>query len=94
MDYRKIRHIVFWTVYLAFEIYAEVLWKMGQEPDFQFSDGLKAVTLAECALLFAIKIPIVYLSFFLIAKARKKSSKILILSQIVLVFIGFMMVYR
>lgn len=94
MNKKVIRHFVFWLLYLAFEIYTEVLWMMSQDQKLNLRDGLKTVVLAESAIALLVKVPVVYISFYLIGIYTRRKIDVLFIAKILLVFSAFILLYR
>ncbi len=74
-------HILFWLVYLTLQVYIEVSWIISNYPELplwkQFLNGVMAEI-----LMFCIKVPFIYTSFFIIryyTLERKKNSTALLL---------------
>jgi hypothetical protein len=67
MQKRVVLHILFWISYVGFKTFLNISSDMDSNPNGFTLPGLKNLLLAQLALL-TIKLPLVYLLFFLLAK--------------------------
>lgn len=66
MEKRIVRHLLFWIAYLAFEIYTEYLWFLSQHPQLGLPRCFSIAFQAEMLVGIVIKLPLVYVSFYLL----------------------------
>jgi two-component system LytT family sensor kinase len=74
MQKRWVRHLLFWLPYLVLEVYTEFYWMEVQYKQPLLSTFIHAFY-EESLQIFVIKIPMVYLMFYLISKFAQKSQQ-------------------
>ncbi|WP_310556014.1 histidine kinase [Flavobacterium sp.] len=95
MKKRIVRHFLFWLAYLSFEVYTEFEWVLGQYKQFSTWEAFTIVLAGESILVFAIKIPIVYVVFYFLNKYIQHKITFLKLSFNVLLSLVFILyIYR
>ncbi len=90
MNSRILKHFLFWFFYLAFEVYTQFEWVLGQYKQFTPWQVFYMVFSAETMLVLFIKIPIVYTMFLLIAHYntnRLKKLNLIVAGLVVMIMI-------
>ncbi len=89
MRKRWVKHFLFWLAYHAFEVYADLLWIVNKY-DLSVSTAFSISFKAETLMLLAIKLPMVYIMFFILSKYSSKKVNVwqlvLLLSLVLILF--------
>ncbi|MFT3793896.1 sensor histidine kinase [Flavobacterium sp.] len=94
MKQRHINHILFWTLYLAFEIYTEFEWVMIQH-HFTVQHAFTAAATAETLLVVLVKIPMVYLLFYMFNRyAGRRSNRPMLVGSCSVILVVFSFLSR
>lgn len=93
MEKRFLRHLLFWLAYLTFEIYTEFEWMSNVFKQYSNLEVFKMAFYPEIMLLFFVKIPLVYFSFYFFKNINKKLNLVFALTILLFSFsfVGFLM---
>lgn len=75
MNTRWVRHLIFWSAYLLFENYVEFAWVSQEYAQMPVWARWNMAFLSELAQLVCIKLPLVYLLFYLLSAYNAEGAR-------------------